>query len=412
MINLRLLKLSDAWLWISDGSLILIGLASIFSCTYSMQIKLDLDPLLFVKRQLFSLLVGGIGLAVFSYVNYVHLKKAASYFYIIMLALLGAILIGGIGAEGAQRWFQLGPFSFQPSELSKIIIVICLAAFFVEKRKLKTFWDAGLLLLMVGAPFLLIFKQPDLGTAMVFVFILIGMLGASKSSPKLLVLLVTPMISIVLRPMLYVWIVYLLMIALVLFLTRASFWDWVLILGLNIAVGVAMPFIWGMLKEYQRQRIISFLNPGSDPYGAGYHSLQSKIAIGSGGIFGKGFLRGTQTQLQFIPEQHSDFIFSVIGEEFGFIGAAAVLSLFAVFVWRSIVIASEAIDLFGYLLASGIAVMTTFHVFANMGMTLGLLPVVGMPLPFVSYGGSSLLMNMVSLGILQSIAMRRKKILF
>jgi rod shape determining protein RodA len=412
MINLRLLKLSDAWLWISAGILVLIGLASIFSCTYSMQIKLGLDPLLYVKRQLFSLLVGGIGLAVFAYVNYVHLKRAASYFYIIMLALLGAILLGGIGAEGAQRWFQLGAFSFQPSELSKIVIVTCLAAFFVEKRKLKTFWDVGKLLLMVGAPFLLIFKQPDLGTAMVFVFILIGMLAASKSSPKLLVLLVTPMISIVLRPIFYVWIAYLLIIVLVLFLTRASFWDWVLILGLNIAVGVAMPFIWGMLKEYQRQRIISFLNPGSDPYGVGYHSLQSKIAIGSGGIFGKGFLRGTQTQLQFIPEQHSDFIFSVIGEEFGFIGAAVVLSLFAVFVWRSVVIASESLDLFGNLLASGIAAMTTFHVFANMGMTLGLLPVVGMPLPFVSYGGSSLLMNMISLGILQSIAMRRKKILF
>jgi rod shape determining protein RodA len=412
MINLRLLKLSDAWLWISAGILVLIGLASIFSCTYSMQIKLGLDPLLYVKRQLFSLLVGGIGLAVFAYVNYVHLKRAASYFYIIMLALLGAILLGGIGAEGAQRWFQLGAFSFQPSELSKIVIVTCLAAFFVEKRKLKTFWDVGKLLLMVGAPFLLIFKQPDLGTAMVFVFILIGMLAASKSSPKLLILLVTPMISIVLRPIFYVWIAYLLIIVLVLFLTRASFWDWVLILGLNIAVGVAMPFIWGMLKEYQRQRIISFLNPGSDPYGVGYHSLQSKIAIGSGGIFGKGFLRGTQTQLQFIPEQHSDFIFSVIGEEFGFIGAAVVLSLFAVFVWRSVVIASESLDLFGNLLASGIAAMTTFHVFANMGMTLGLLPVVGMPLPFVSYGGSSLLMNMISLGILQSIAMRRKKILF
>ena len=412
MINFRMLKLSDLLLWSAAGVLILIGFLAIFSTTHSMQIKLGGDPLFFVKRQLFSLCVGLIGMAIFAYMDYKHLKKLSPLFYLVMLALLGFILFIGASSQGAQRWFQLGPFSFQPSELSKIIIVISLAAFFSERQKLKNFWGAVFLLALVGIPAFLVFRQPDLGTALVFVFILVGMLAASGSSPKLLVLLVSPMISILLRPFPYVWIAYLLIMAVVLFLTRASFWDWILILGINIAVGIAMPYIWGMLKSYQQQRILSFINPGSDPHGAGYHSLQSRIAIGSGGIFGRGFLGGSQTQLQFIPEQHSDFIFSAIGEEFGFIGAGIVLSLFAVIIWRTFVIASGARDVFGSLLASGIAVMTGFHVFANTGMALGILPIVGMPLPFLSFGGSSLVMNMISIGILQSIVMRRKKIIF
>jgi rod shape determining protein RodA len=265
---------------------------------------------------------------------------------------------------------------------------------------------------LVGVPFLLIFKQPDLGTALVFIFIMMGMLASSEFSSKLLLIMVTPIISILLRPFFYVWIGYLLLLAVVLFMSKSSLWDWILILGVNIAVGVALPYIWGLLKGYQKQRILSFLDPSSDPQGAGYHGLQSLIAVGSGGIFGKGFLRGTQTQLQFIPEQHSDFVFAAMGEEFGFLGAVVVLTLFALFIWRALAIAGEANDPFGYLLASGIACMTAFHVFANIGMTLGLLPVVGMPLPFMSFGGSSLMMNMMAVGMLQSIAMRRRKIIF
>lgn len=411
MLNLRLLKLSDALLWIAIAVLISIGLLAIFSSTGSMQLKLGIDAWMYVKRQFISLLVGMAGLALFCYLDYKHFKKAAPYFFGVMLLGLIIILFVGSGSQGAQRWFQLGFFSFQPSEISKIIMAICLASFFSERKKLGTL-DALTLLGLVGLPFILIFKQPDLGTALVFVVILVGMLSASRSSPKLLALLVTPMLSMLFRPILILWLIYLLTLGLILFLRRSSFMDWLLIFGVNIGVGLAMPLIWGVLKVYQRERILSFLNPASDPYGAGYHSLQSMIAIGSGGFFGKGFLRGTQTQLQFIPEQHSDFIFSAIGEEFGFIGAIIVICLFAVVIWRGLKIAAESIDNFGSLLASGIVVMTAFHVFANIGMTLGLLPVVGIPLPFISYGGSSLLMNLIAIGILQSIAMRRQKIIF
>jgi len=412
MINFRMLKLSDLLLWIAFGGLTVIGFLAIFSTTYSLQLKLGGDPLFYLKRQLLSLLVGGVGLAVFAYIDYKHLKKMSVLFYLLMIGSLVLILFIGSGRESAQRWFQLGVFSFQPSEISKIIIVLCLAAFFAKKKEMVSVWDAGLLLAMVGIPFLLIFKQPDLGTALVFAFILVGMVAASGFSNKLLILMVTPMVSIMLRPFIYVWIAYLVLLAALLFLSKASLWDWILILGANIAVGIALPYIWGMLKGYQKQRILSFLDPSSDPQGAGYHSLQSLIAVGSGGIFGKGFLHGTQTQLQFIPEQHSDFVFAAVGEEFGFIGAFITLSLFAVFIWRGLVIAEEATDPFGAMLASGIVVMTAFHVFANIGMTLGLLPVVGMPLPFLSFGGSSLLMNMMAVGMLQSIAMRRRKLIF
>jgi rod shape determining protein RodA len=412
MINFRMLKLSDPWLWFSAAALIIIGFAAITSTTYNSQIKLDLDPFYFVKRQFISLLLAFVGLGLFTYFDYKHLKKAALFLYGFTMLLLVVILFTGSSAQGAQRWLQLGPVSFQPSELSKLTLIVALAAFFSERKKIENFWQAGYLLALVGLPFSLIFKQPDLGTALVFVAILLGMLAASEASQRLLIFLVTPIISIVLRPVIYLWGLYLMVIALVLFLTRSKLRDWLLILGINIAVGVAFPFLWGMLKTYQRQRVLAFLNPAADPYGAGYHTLQSMIAVGGGGFFGKGFMHGTQTQLQFIPEQHSDFIFSVIAEEFGFIGAALVLGLFAILIWRAISIALESRDLIGKLLASGIAVMIGFHVFANMGMVIGILPVVGIPLPFMSFGGTSLFVGLSSIGILQSISMRRHKIIF
>src|SRR3989338_842092 len=412
MINFRMLKLSDPWLWFSAGALIVIGFTAIFSATYQLQIKADLDPLIFVKRQFMSLLLALTGLCLFTYFDYKHLKKAALFLYGFTIVLLVAILFPCSSAAGAQRWLQLGPVSFQPSELSKLTLIVALAAFFSERKKIQSFWQAGYLLALVGITFLLIFKQPDLGTALVFFAILLGLLTAAEASPRLLIFLVTPIISILLRPVVHLWLVYLLAVALVLFLTRARARDWLLILGINVGVGIALPYLWGMLKAYQRQRILAFLNPAADPYGAGYHSLQSIIAVGGGGFFGKGFMHGTQTQLQFIPEQHSDFIFSVMAEEFGFLGAAAVLALFALLIWRALVIASESRDTIGKLLASGIAVMLGFHVFANMGMVIGILPVVGIPLPFMSFGGTSLFVGLASVGILQSISMRRHKIIF
>ncbi|MFA4843355.1 MAG: rod shape-determining protein RodA [Candidatus Margulisiibacteriota bacterium] len=412
MINFRMLKLSDPAVWLAVGGLLLFGFLAIFSATYRLQIKIGADPFTYVIRQFLALLVAGAGISFFAYLDYRHLQKAAAVLYGLTLVLLLVVLFGGAAASGAQRWIALGPLSFQPSELSKLTLIIILAAFLAQRQKVSGLWETGIMLALVGLPFLMIFKQPDLGTALVFIAIFVGMLAQAESSPRLLILLVTPFLSVLLRPILPLWLAYLAVLVLVLFLTRAEWLDWLLVLGVNIGVGVAVPYMWAMLKGYQQNRIIAFLNPAADPYGAGYHTMQSKIAIGGGGLFGKGFLHGSQTQLQFIPEQHSDFIFSVIGEEFGLLGSLLVVALFGVLIWRALVIADGARDRFGKMLASGVAVMLVFHVLANIGMALGLLPVVGIPLPLLSYGGSSLFMTLAALGILQSVAMRRHKLIF
>jgi rod shape determining protein RodA len=412
MINFRMLKLSDPLLWLAVGGLLVIGFLAIFSATYQLQLKGGGDPFIFVTKQFLALLLALVGLSIFCYFDYQRLKSAAPFLYGLIIVLLVAVLFSGNGISGAQRWFQFGLFSFQPSELAKLVLIIVLAAFLGRRTELRSGWEALSLLALVGLPFLLIFKQPDLGTALVFFVILIGMLAAADSAPLLLLLLVTPVVSLLLRPLFPLWLIYLWGVALTLFLTRARLFDWVTVLGSNIGVGIALPFLWKTLKSYQRSRIVSFLNPEADPLGAGYHTLQSKIAIGSGGLLGKGFLHGSQTQLQFIPEQFSDFIFSVVGEEFGFLGAMVVLGLFGLIVWRGLAIAASARDRFGQLLAYGIVTMLVFHCGANVGMALGILPVVGIPLPFLSYGGSSLFINLAALGILQSISMRRQKLIF
>ena len=183
-------------------------------------------------------------------------------------------------------------------------------------------------------------------------------------------------------------------------------------MALNIGVGIAMPFIWGLLKEYQKMRIISFINPNLDPHGAGYHTLQSILAVGSRGIFGKGFLHGTQTQLHFIPEQHSDFIFSVVTEEFGFIGSAIILYTGYILINRIIAISEQARDYFGKALSIGIATMLVFPFIASAGMVLGVMPVVGIPFPFMSFGGTALIVDLILIGIVQSIAMHRRGLVF
>ncbi|MFH1390003.1 MAG: rod shape-determining protein RodA [Candidatus Margulisiibacteriota bacterium] len=412
MINFRMLRLSDLLIWGAVTFLIVIGLLAIFSTTYRLQIRIDGDPFIFVKRQFFSLIIGFIMMWVFAYVDYEHLKKWSPFVYLGSILLLFLILFTGSSAMGAQRWLQIGFFSFQPSEFSKLAIILILAYYLSIHRDLNTWQGLTSVALIVLVPIMLIFKQPDLGTAIVFFAILLGMLVEGEVSPWTLAFLLTPLLSLLTRPVFPLWIVYLLLVYLGLFLSRANFWQWLVIFGSNVLVGVMLPFMWGVLKPYQQSRIISFLNPAADPLGAGYHTLQSCIAIGGGGLLGKGFLHGSQTQLQFIPEQHSDFIFSSIGEEFGFIGAFFLLIAYALLVWRAVVIALEARDLFGRMTAMGIAIMFAFHFFANIGMVIGLLPVVGIPLPFVSFGGSSLIVNLICVGILQSIAMRRQKLIF
>ena len=290
--------------------------------------------------------------------------------YIFNLIMLVAVMVVGQSALGAQRWIQLGPISLQPSEFSKLIMIVSLAGMLEERvGKLNNLHDLLPVAAYVGVPFLLVMKQPDLGTSLVFMAIFFGMIFVCGVNLRLL--------------------------------------------GGIFGVGLAcMPILWHFLKDYQKMRIMVFMDPNVDPLGSGYHIIQSKIAIGSGMLFGKGLFGGTQSQLNFLPENHTDFIFAVVGEELGFIGAAFLLLLYLVVLWRGIKIARDASDMFGRLLAVGITSMLAFHVLVNVGMTTGIMPVTGIPLPFMSYGVSSLTTNILSIAILLNIHMRKQKLLF
>jgi len=409
MINLRMLRVADRSLFISVFFLIVVGFVMIASSTYFAELKAGRDALFYIKRQINAALLGLILMSFAAYIDYRRLKSFAPFLYVLMLILLAAGHFFGVAAQGAQRWLTLGSISFQPSEVAKLFMIITLASYF-DIRKERS--NIIVPLLMTAIPFFLVFKQPDLGTALVIAALAFGMLVWNRYSPLILTMVATPFLSIFLRHNLYLWIFYIIVLWLMLYLSRVKLLDTIIIMSLNIGAGIAFPIIWGMLKGYQQMRILAFLNPGLDPHGMGYHTLQSKIAIGAGGLLGEGLFRGSQTQLQFIPIQHSDFIFSAIGEELGLIGSIFVLSLFLNIIWRALILAQEAEDYFGSILAAGIAIFIGFHTFVNIGMTLGLLPVVGIPLPFVSYGGTSLVINMTAIGILQSIAMRRQKLIF
>lgn len=413
MLNFRMLKHSDMLLWISVGLLIFIGIMMIFSCTYSQQSREGDDPFYYTKRQFIAFIIGLIGLSIFAYMDYSHLKSASWVLYGISVAFLCIVLFRGFTMLGAQRWIAIGPVSFQPSEMSKLILLIALASFLGERRgEIKSIMSLIMPIAIVAIPFILIFRQPDLGTSIILFAIFTGMLIWAETSTILLIFMVTPLLSVLLKSNTYVWLTYLAALALYMWQIKVKLMDYIIILFGNFGIGYAVAKMWGMLKDYQRARLLVFLNPESDPLGIGYHSLQAKIAVGSGGFFGKGFMHGTQTQLAFIPQQFTDFVFSALGEELGFLGSVIVLALFAVMIYRVILLANESRDFFGSMLASGIAVMLGFQVLVNVGMTLGLLPVVGVPLPFLSFGGTALVMNMCAVGILQSIAMRRHKLLF
>ena len=302
--------------------------------------------------------------------DYSQLENFSMPLYFLGVIMLLAVMFFGYAALGAQRWIQIGPVSLQPSEFSKIIMIIVLAKLLNDyKEKLDGVWGALPVIGCVFLPFLLVLRQPDLGTSLVFLFITAAMLYIAG--------------------------------------VPARFYRY--LTGAAIALA---PVFWHLLKGYQKHRILVFLDPERDPYGSGYHIIQSKIAIGSGMLTGNGLFSGTQSQLRFLPETHTDFIFAVIGEELGFIGVAAVLLLYVAVLYRGIKIAMEAKDDFGALLAVGIVSMLGFHVVVNVGMTIGILPITGIPLPFMSYGVSALITNMLCVSLLLNINMRNRTLNF
>ncbi len=333
------------------------------------------------------------------------LRLAAPYLYIISIILLLAVL--KLSPFSAKRWFHFGLFSLQPSELAKLFTIIFLARFMADrKRKVENVYDAIVPFFVVALPAALIAIEPDIGAAQIFFAPLLAILYWKGLNGFSIFLLVSPLISMAASFSIVIWAIYIGALT-VFLLARRRITELVYGLTANSLFGLLTPLIWGSLKLYQKQRIIAFLAPWFDPKGMSWQLIQSKIAIGSGQLFGKGFLAGTQKKLEFLPERHTDFIFSCVGEEFGFIGTIFLLALYFLLSYRILIIATESRNQFNCFLAIGIWAMLTYQIILNIGMTIGIFPVTGVPLPFISYGGSSLMVNFIAAGIVLALSRRK-----
>ena len=343
-----------------------------------------------------------------SSVRFVEWVTWPGYLLTCFLLLLTLVFGSGAGTAASMKgWLTIGGMRLgQPAELAKLTVVLMLAKVLGEQKEppksLIDLWKAGL---VVGVPWLLIMAQPDLGTGIVFIGIFFAMLFWSGVAWPLLLLVASPAISLVLAFSTRVWGVwFFLLLALVLTFYKPYLVEGIIIVALNVVMGVVAPILWERLAPYQQKRLLVFLDPSADPRASGYHVIQSQVAIGSGGLFGKGFLEGTQKKLAFLPAQHTDFIFAVVGEELGFIGVALALTLFMALFLRATRIATRANDSFASLVAFGMAASWFVHVGENVGMTLNLMPITGIPLPFFSYGGSFMLASWLAIGVLVRIS--------
>ncbi|MDR3627733.1 MAG: rod shape-determining protein RodA [Ignavibacteriaceae bacterium] len=330
--------------------------------------------------------------------------------YIVSLLLLVVVLVIGKRVSGAKAWLGLAGLGFQPSELAKLGTAMVLAAFLSRKNTaIDSFKDIFLALLLGLVPIALVLAEPDVGTTFVFTGLIIVMLFWKGISLFGLFVVLSPAILAISSLLgVYYFVAGLVLVVISLFMFRKDIFFSASIFTINLAVGFFTSYVLKALKEHQQARIRSFINPAADPLGAGYNAIQAKVAIGSGGLWGKGFLAGSQTQLQFIPEQWTDFIYCVIGEEFGFIGTITVLGLFLFLFIRILKLASTAKDEFLSLVLIGILSIYFIHFLVNVGMVVGIVPVVGIPLPFVSYGGSSLLASSMMLGIAANVYRTKK----
>lgn len=360
--SIRLIKHIDYTLLFAILCLCSFGLLVIYSTTHVE--VMDVGSLFYVKRQLIFIIAGILLSFLVAIIDYHEIEKVAVPIYLLTIISLAYVILFGRTTGGARRWIEIGGFDFQPSEFAKIAL-ICFLAYFLSRQKEKLSYALyfGLPFILTGIPMLMIFRQPDLGSSMVFLAILLCMIFVAGIKWKHIIMMFL--------------------------ISLASF-----------------PLLWSFLKEYQKSRLILFINPSLDPLGAGYNVIQSKVAIGSGGLFGQGLFSGIQSQLKFLPAQHTDFVFSVIGEEMGFFGAVILLLLYIFVLWKGIKIAQEAPDFLGTFLATGVIAFLFFHIFINIGMAMGLMPATGLPLSFISYGGTFMISNFIGIGILFSVHLR------
>lgn len=325
-------------------------------------------------------------------------KDIASILYVIGIILLVIVLFLH-GTDG--RWIRIGTFQFQSSEIAKLFFIIFMAKNFSKIDNKKTYMnDLRAPILFAAIPTLLVFIEPDIGTSAIFVLIFLGMVGTLNMSVPRYVLFISPLVSLLCGFNLISWILFMILLVVTIILSDLDLRSSIGIFLLNSAIGAFTPIIESFLKPYQKARLLNFLNPSLDQTGAGWQLLQSKISIGSGGIIGKGYLNGIIKNLGFLPQTRTDFIFAVLGEEFGFLGILFILTLFTLFLFRIMCIANHAQKSFGKFLAYGIFFYFLSQITINIAMTVGLLPVVGLPLPFISYGGTSLFISTIAVAIL------------
>lgn len=337
------------------------------------------------------------------------LEWATPFAYAIAVLLLLLTLLIGTGAgtaAGSKSWLSIGGYRFgQPAELAKIAVILMLARWLAGLREApSTLRDLIPPAAIAALPCFLVLQQPDLGSAIVFVAILFFMLFWAGTKPSLLLLAASPVIGLALAFSTVAWGIWIAILAVLLLWWRPYVWEGLAIMSLNVLGGVLALPLWTRLAPYQQNRLLAFLNPDVDPRAAGWHVIQSKVAVGSGGLLGKGFTEGTQKRLAFLPAQHTDFIFSIVGEELGFVGVLVALSLFGLLLFALLRIARRATDPFSSLCVFGIAALFFTHIFENVGMTINLMPITGIPLPFFSYGGSFLLACSIGIGIALRVA--------
>jgi rod shape determining protein RodA len=407
-------RLLLAWIILS-----LISLAILWSVTEPIRGPYEnLDPGVpksIFYRQMIWIGLGWMTLLVAIRIPLRPLEDFGWVIYAMGLLLLLVVLFAGPSVGGARRWLVLGPVRMQPSELAKVGFILVTASLLSRPQAARRplFTTLASLFLMV-LPFVLVLREPDLGTSLVFPVLWLGMVFWYGVSGVFLLAITTTVLSAVIsfysenvvqQP--WPWGAYLLVLIGVLYLGRFRVLACGILLLGNIVSGLGIPYFWDRLKDYQQDRILAFFEPGRDAAGSGYQVIQSKVAIGSGGLFGTQYLQGTQKGLAFLPERHTDFIFSVVGEELGFAGAMALLALFLMVLLRGLDLASSAARPFPGFLAIGIVTYFGFHVLVNVAITIGLLPVTGLPLPFISYGGSNLLISTFLLGLLANAGSRR-----
>lgn len=410
---MRLIREIDPLLIGSTLLTVLLGVTMIYSAAFHSEAQVVSTA--WKKQALYAVFAVAVAVAIVYIPNKVIYGIAYPLYAASLLSLL-AVLAWGTG-EDAARWLGIGPLRLQPSEFAKIAAIIALARYLgdcnVEQfNRVRTFLGALFITLI---PMALVVRQPDLGTAIAFGAPLFPMLFWGGMRRVFIFCVISPLLSVIFsfEPLWqgaapYIFAAFIIISTGAIHYLLARLWATITTVVVNLSAGLITVYLWDhFLRPYQKGRIMTFLDPESDRLGLGWNIIQSKIAIGSGGLTGKGFLEGTQTKYEFLPAAHTDFIFSVIGEELGFVGTTVVLALFIIIIVRALQIAAMAKNRFYSLIAIGLASMLTFHVFVNIGMTIGVMPVTGLPLPFLSYGGSSLMANLIAVGLLLHVYTNR-----